>query len=317
MKKQHKTRLALVLCVLLAVGVLASCAKSNDAIADGEAYYTTQSSVGATTPSGGETADKSEIAESVQEDAASEQGYAAKIIRTAQVRAETKEFENAVAQIEATVEELGGYVESSEETGRNYAAQKGNYGTRSASFTLRIPAESLEDFLSTAGELLNVTSTSTTATDVSSEYYDIEARLSVLETERTVLEGLLAESKTVDNMITVEKRLYDVIYEIESYKTQLKVYDSKVSYSTVTLDLNEVTDLTAVAENNSFGARLKKAVKDSWQSFVEFCKDGVIWLIYALPTLIILAVIGMVLVTVLVRVRRKRRAIKQKEQTKE
>lgn len=302
---------AAALSLVLLLCALASCQKAENLAADQDGMEEYAGNVSGTTkPGGGETAaEQGTLTDSAQ----TEGEYVAKIIRTASVSAETKDFEGAVEEIEASVESLGGYVESSEVTGRNYASQQGGYGNRRASFSLRIPAEKLDEFLAETGDLVNVISSSTTAEDISSEYYDIEARLAVLRTEREVLEEMLAQSQTIANMITIEERLYDIIYEIESYQTKLKVFDSRVSYSTVTLTLSEVADLTVVAEDNTFGARFKQAVGESWQNFAEFCKEFVIWLVYALPTLIVLGVLATVGSVVIVRVVRKRRRNAEKK----
>ncbi|MBE6547168.1 MAG: DUF4349 domain-containing protein [Ruminococcaceae bacterium] len=315
-----------LLCLLLSlVCLLVSCkSKSADIEATDEIPMLQNGASGSSSPGASPDAtDKSEIGEAMG--GASEDGadaeyttqeskeYEVKIIRTANVSAETKSFDSAVTEIESEVEALGGYMESSEITGRNYASQNNSHATRSAKFSIRVPAEDLDAFLGKAGELLNVTSSATTATDVSNDYYDIEARLNVLRTEREVLEKMLAESTNISNMITVEQRLYDVIYEIESYETMLRVYDSKVAYSTVTLELWEVSDLTLVVEENTFGARFKKAIGESWRNFVDFCKDAVIWFVYALPALVILGVIATVVSVVTVWIVRKRRKGKDKE----
>ncbi len=304
--KRHKI-LALLLGVILLLGVLSGCAKGEDSVSNEIAL---QDNVSGSTATGnkdisdGGGKNPAEIGESIQGADSSE--YEIKIIRTADVSAESKNFDEAIKEIEDSVSALGGYIESSQIQGRNYHA-KSSYSNRSATFSLRIPAEKLDEFLSEAGELLNVTSSSTSAEDISGEYYDIEARLSVLETERQVLEDMLAKASSLDNMIKIEDRLYDVIYEIESYKTMLKIYDSKVAYSTVTLRLYEVADLTVVDEGNSFGSRLKKAVKESWQNFTEFCKDAVIWFVYALPAILIFAVIFVIGALLIVKLSKKRR----------
>ena len=310
MKTGRYGRIAvLLLCALLAVGVLTSCnaKEAND--------YAVEDTVSAGTAMPGDAGDgapKEEMGElSTTYTTATEGVYEVKIIRTASLSAQTKEFDTAMTDLEASVAALGGYMESTDIRGRSANDQTSN---RYATMTLRIPAERLDEFLTTTGERLNVISSSTSATDVSNEYYDVQARLSVLETERAVLENMLSKSTTVDNMIQIESRLYDVIYEIESYKTRLKVYDSKVSYSTVTLTLSEVTDLTVVAEGNGFGARFKKAVGDSWQSFAEFCKDAVIWLVYALPALVVLGFFFIVIpLIVLLAVRKRIKKRKQAE----
>ena len=311
MKNNAKKIVSLMLVLLVTLGALASCGKSESDAAMQVETMVTDSTSGSSNFS---PATQEEIGEAAKGDGAEEGTYDVKIIRTAKLSAETKEFEKALEEVEGSVATLGGYVESSDIRGRNYAAQNGNYGTRQAIYTLRIPAKKLDEFLNTAGTLLNVTSSVTAASDISNQYYDIEARLGVLETERQVLEDMLAKASNVSNMITVEERLYDVIYEIESYKTMLKVYDGKVAYSTVTLELYEVADLTVMPAGNSFGDRFKKAVSESWQNFLAFCRDAVIWFIYALPTLIVLALVGGS-VCVFITWRKKKRRARKAAQT--
>ena len=309
--KMSMRLLGLLLCALLTVGLLASCGAAKDGASNELAVEDTMSATAGTTMpgNGGDSLPREEVGELSADLSGTAGVYEVKIVRTATLNAQTQEFDVAMGELEASVKALGGYLESTDIRGRNATSGDGN---RYATLTIRIPAEQLDAFLTTTGERLNVIASSTSATDVSNEYYDIEARLSVLETERKVLEEMLAKSNTVDNMIRVESRLYDVIYEIESYKTRLKVYDSKVSYSTVTMTLVEVADLTVVQEGSGFGARFKKAVADSWHGFVSFCKDAVIWLVYALPALILggifLVVIPLiVLLAVRRRIRRKRK----------
>ncbi len=290
-----------LLCVILMLGVLTSCTKSDGMIAEDVEMEPAENASGTAKPEGG---DRGDVSQSVTRDSADEE-MPKKVIRNAAMTAESKNFDDALAEIEESLEALEGYVESSELTGKAFTGQTG--GNRCAVLSMRIPAERLDEFLEKTGTLVNVVSSSTTAEDVSSQYYDIEARLSVLETERQVLEEMLAKSNSVSDMITVEIRLYDVIYEIESYKTQLKLYDSMVAYSTVKLTLREVTDLTVVAKNNTFGARLKQAIGETWQNFAEFCKEALIWLIYAMPTLILLGAVGTAGAIVAVRTVKKKK----------
>ena len=314
--RMNARMLCLFACLALTLCLLVSCGASN-VKNEGAMDMVAPSEPGASTPMGettlgGAVGDKSQMGETLTGGE-----IATKIIRTAQITAETREFSSAVTAIENKVAELSGYVESSELRGLGETAEK--KGNRSAVMTLRVPAERLDELIGAMGDTLNVTSSSTSAKDITGEYYDIEARLSVLETERQVLEDMLAKSSSVSNMITVESRLYDVIYEIESYRSMLKVYDGKVAYSTVTLNLYEVTDLTVVREENTFGARVKTAFRESWQNFSVFIKDLFIGLIYAIPLLIVLAVVAVPVILLLRRRihRRKGRKLNPKKDESE
>ena len=235
-----------------------------------------------------------------------------KIIRTVNMQAETRNFDEATAHVQQMVSELGGYVGSS--TVQGAGLRNKNQGNRYAEYTLRIPAEKLDTFLSTVGDTLHVTSTESTANDVTDEYYDMEARLDVLEAERKVLEKMLSESTSVSNMLTLEQRLYDVIAEIESYQSALRVYDNKVSYSTVTLRLNEVAELTVVEEG--FGVRIKRAFAEMWERLVEGVQDCLVSLVYGLPVLVVLAVVAVTACTVAWTSVRRKKKRKQKESEK-
>jgi hypothetical protein len=307
--------LSLILCGILLMGLLTSCMKAEVGM-DMDSSYPNEAPMSPEAGFDGATGtvDKSEIGDSLQGDDSEGETLKPKIIKTAEVNAETKLFDATLTKIEEMVEAKGGYVESSSIRGNHYGNERNN---RHAEYTLRIPADQLDAFLADTGEQVHVINTSTSATDISGEYYDIEARLSVLETERQVLEKMLSQTTNVTNMISIEQRLYDVIYEIESYKSMLKVYDGKVAYSTVHMTLWEVEDLTVVKESNTFGGRFKTAVKESWQDFAEFCKDFVIGFVYALPTLLVLGAIAAILTCSIVFSVKRRRKKKQRKAAEE
>ena len=108
--------------------------------------------------------------------------YAEKIIRNVSMVAETREFERTLAEIRAAALALGGYEQSVNTTGRSYNSSA-TY-RRTANIVLRIPAESLDGFLGNMGNLVNVTSQSTSTSNVTTEYYDIQSRIKVLQSEK-------------------------------------------------------------------------------------------------------------------------------------
>jgi hypothetical protein len=94
-------------------------------------------------------------------------------------------------------------------------------------------------------------------------------------------------------MLRVQERLYNVIEEIEALKTRLNLYDGQVAMSTVHLTVNEVITYTEVVEPDpTFSQRVSKAFRESWADFGQGCQDFAVWFVEALPTLLVLAVIG-------------------------
>ena len=240
--------------------------------------------------------------------------FAAKIIKTVNMNTETKEYDRAIAELDRLIAENGGFVESSSANGQSLD-YSGVY-RRTAKYTVRIPAEKLESFLSASQQLLNVTYSHSTSENITAEYYDIQSRLEVLRTERDALNGMLEKATDVESMLSIRDRLYNVIEEIESYETRLRVYDSLVSYSTVHMTVDEVVEYTKVkVEEPTWGERLVEAFRDSWQDFAKGFQNFTVGFLYAIPTLLVLGVIATGVVLILRVIIRRRRAVYEARRT--
>lgn len=239
-----------------------------------------------------------------------------KIIKTFDVSAEAKDYQVAIEALNTLIAEHGGYVESSSSSDKSLKNHSDSY-TRHASYTIRIPAEQADAFVGSVGNLLNVTSSRSTVEDVSESYYSIEARLEELLAERDSLIDILDAEETKKDYqlwLTVTQRLSEVRQQISVYQGQLKRYDSKISYSTVNLNIHEVLAYSASGESNSFGSRLKAAFADGWNGFVIGLGNFAVWLAEALPTLILLGGIATGIVF-LIRALCRKKKNKKSDQT--
>ena len=219
--------------------------------------------------------------------------YERKIIKTVSLEMQTLDFEKTTASLEARVKAIGGYIESSYVTG----IEIGSRGTdrRTANYTFRVPADKVDDFADAVSEEVNVTSRQENSRDVSDSYYDLQAHIETLTIREERLLEMLKEAKELQYLLELERELANVRYEIESLTSQVKRYDSLVSLSTVNVTLYEVVKYEEVIEQpKTFGEEVGNAFTGMWDSFVEGCRDFVIWLIYAIPTLVILAVLVVV-----------------------
>jgi hypothetical protein len=238
--------------------------------------------------------------------------FAAKIIKTVNMNTETKEYDQAISELDRLITENGGFVESSSANGQSLD-YNGVY-RRSAKYTIRIPAQQLDTFLSASQQLLNVTYSHSTSENITAEYYDIQSRLEVLRTERDALNAMLEKATDIDSMLSIRDRLYNVIEEIESYETRLRVYDSLVSYSTVHMTVDEVVEYTKIqAEEPTWGERLVEAFKESWEDFAVGFQNFTVGFLYAIPTLLVLGVIATGVIIVLRAIIRRRRAAAERK----
>ncbi len=213
-----------------------------------------------------------------------------KIIETIDLDVQTKTFDNLLEDLYEQVNLLGGYVESSDVSGNGFDA---NY-TRYATLTVRIPAEKSDQFSEFISENSVVTRRYVTTEDVTLQYVDIESRLSALETEKESLEALLAKAESVEDIITVQGRLTEVIGDIESYTAQLRTLQNLVSYTTINIDIDEV-EKTVVVEKQTTWQRIAKGFTENLKFVGEATVEFFIFAVTSVPFFIPLAVIVLIL----------------------
>ncbi|MBO5279391.1 MAG: DUF4349 domain-containing protein [Lachnospiraceae bacterium] len=178
-----------------------------------------------------------------EEEASSESSTYRKLIKTVSMDVETEEFDNMMTNLKNRVEELNGYIESSSVRGNSRYNEN-----RYADMTIRIPQDKLDYFVNEVAEISNITWKSENVEDITLTYVDIESRKKALEIEQERLLSLLEKAESVEDIISIESRLSEVRYELQSYASQLLVYDNQVNYSTVYLNISEVKRLTPQEE---------------------------------------------------------------------
>ena len=318
-----RTVIVIILCTLLAASVAFGCAANN--AAKDEVYYGGYADISDSyyepdmpdaPMAEAETGIEGKTATAALETPLSNR----KIIRNAEISAQTLEFDAFVENLTAAVNEIGGFIESSEIGGRTIYNQT---RLRNAYFVIRVPAAKLDAFLNTVDGLGNVTSKSTGLRDVTTSYVDSEKHLEALRTEQTALLEILKNATTVEDIITVQDRLSEVSYEIESDESILRTFDDQIDLSTVRLNLSEVERETIV-EEETFGQEVSRRFKESLEDVGDGFKAFGAWLFGNAPQIIVFLLVngGIALIIIFsirggVKRRAKRRAKKLEQQNKE
>mgnify|MGYP005863273525 FL=1 len=212
-----------------------------------------------------------------------------KLIRDVSMNVEARDFDGVLSQITDQVGELGGYVESSDVSGVSVDSYGGSQ-QRHADIRARIPADRLDRFVETVESAGNVTSKQEQVTDVTLQYSDVQSRKKSMEIEQERLWALLEKAESLDAVVALEARLSEIRYELESYTSQLRLYDNQVDYSTVSINMREVKDLTPTAPD-SIGTRIQKGFNRSLNNLGEAGTDLIVWIASNSPILLVLAVI--------------------------
>lgn len=250
---------------------------SQGSMSDG-AYYAAEEREDAYAGSAMNTAMADEDYSVVQEEKAE------KLVYTGSISMETKDYDNYTKEFVGILKKYEGITQSMNEYTR--------YDNRFVDMTVRIPAAKFDDFLN---EIRNssgsVTSLSTNVDNITKRYNDNDLQIEALETQHARLIELLAKAEDLSDVVLLEERLSDVEYQLNSLKSYKGDMDEQVAYSTITVTISEVNVLT----KTSFGQRVKEAFGDSWANFIAWLQDFVIGVIYALPAIILLAVLIVIL----------------------
>ena len=216
-----------------------------------------------------------------------------KLVRKIWLNAETEDMDALLTQVENRIAALSGYVEKREVY---HGSSKTNKRNRYANLTIRIPAPKLNEFVTHISDNANITSTNETADDITLKYIATQSRVTALETEEKRLLELLAQAKSLDDLLKIEKMLTEVRTELEEVSSTLRLYENMVDYGTIYLNLSEVKEYTVTEEPETFWERISTGFTDSLKNLGNGFMEFVIFLIVTLPYLIPVAVIlGIVL----------------------
>jgi len=208
-----------------------------------------------------------------------------KLITNMSMSIETKEFDKILSFLESRTEALGGYVESMSIDSR-YSDDR-RYG----SLTLRIPEENLDSFVNEVSEKSNITSQSKNVTDVTLTYADLESHKNALRAEEQQLLTLMQQATTIEEIMAVQEKLTDVRYQIESMESQLRTYDNQITYSTLTVSVEEVEVFTPEAKQ-TFMDEAKQGFVENVALIISVFRTIALLIITHIPTLILILIIA-------------------------
>ena len=231
-----------------------------------------------------------------------------KIIYACSFTMQTTEYEQATAKLEALVSRYGAYFENADAYGTAESA------SRHASYTVRVPVKNYEAFRKEAAGIAVVVASGQNNEDVTEQYFDSEARLESAKLRESRLLEILAAADSLDDVLTLERELADVRYEIESYEGTLRKYDSLITYATVSIYLEEVIMPVEIkATPKTFGERVSQALSGGFGDFGNTLQNAFVGLCYALPVLLLWIVIFLVVFFIVRAVIRKSRKNYEKQ----
>lgn len=232
-----------------------------------------------------------------------------KLIKRYRVTLETTEYDRTRSEISALVESYGGYFSSSSERGGGTSS--GRRSSRYGEFTVRIPAEKLDEFISELGGKGNVISSNLTTDDITESYYSYQSRLYALALQEQRILDMMKKADSLDYLIKLEDKLSQIRSEINELNYKLKYYDKSVDYSYATISLCEVIEYTEESDV-TFISRLGNAVKKTFVVFGKVVGELLIAIVWLFPFALVCGIIAFIVVISVKRRKKKRIAASEK-----
>jgi hypothetical protein len=197
---------------------------------------------------------------------------ARKIIRTSSLEMIVQHPAESAEKINALVEGLGGYLETSSAGGEN---------ATSATLTVRVPADRFEQALAEIRKLgLQVQSERVDAQDVTRQYVDQDANIRNLRLEETQYLAILKQASTVKDMMVVSTQLSEVRGQIERQQAEFNVLSRQIETVSISIALTTEADAQTFGLNWRPLYQLKVALHDGLESVATYTVTMITVLFY-------------------------------------
>lgn len=179
-----------------------------------------------------------------------------KVVKTFALSIEVKDTESTKNKVEKGLNEVGGKVDSF------YSYDSGN-NNLAYNYSLKIPANKIEDAIAYFKSLGVIKSENSSSMDLTEQYSDNENRLKNLYSRRDRLREMMSsKTQNLGDIVSVDRELSNVQYDIENLEKANKTIDGNVNY--FKLDLSILPEIKIDNFNNS-----EWRVKNSWKKAVN------------------------------------------------
>lgn len=211
-----------------------------------------------------------------------------KIVYNADVHIIVEDLEAGEKKLKELITQHAGQIASSD--------LRGSAGSqRTGRWKVRIPVVSFEAFNAQVEKIGNLERSSTNSSDVTEEFYDVEARLKNKKVEETRLINHLEKTTgKLSDILEVEKELSRVRGEIEQMQGRMNMLSNLTSLTTIDVNIREVKNYVPPTAA-SFGDDASRSFSNSWAMLKQTGRRVMLNLISIVPWLPIWAVVGVIL----------------------
>lgn len=239
---------------------------------------------------------------------------ARKLVYTAEYSITSDQYTTAYGKLISSINSSGGYISSENTTGT--APKTVSDPGRVSVISARIPVDKYSAFLSSIEGIGTVTSKSQNTEDISSNYYDTESRIQLLQDHYDRLAEHLKSAVKMSDVIELEQEMSDILDQLDQLKGDKRHMDNLVAMCTVNVTLTEIAKTTNVTgeTNGSVSDRASESFASAMSGMGKFFEESYIGFMSVLPALLVLIGVAAITLAIIFGIRAARK--KHKKQKK-
>jgi hypothetical protein len=188
-----------------------------------------------------------------------------KIIKTANLNGEVKDYKSFSKQLSDKVKNHGGYVSSEEQTQTEYKIEN--------TVVIKVPVDQFENMVNDlVNDVVKINEKRITSDDVTTELIDGKSRLEAKKQVRLRYLDLLKEAKNMGEILNVQNEINQIQEEIETVSGRINFLGHSSAMSTINFTFAQVLDASIPQQGgNGFATRIKSAFANGWSWIQELC----------------------------------------------
>ena len=210
------------------------------------------------------------------------------VIRTGYVSMRVDDVTKSAFDVHALVAKRNGLI-SNEDT-------QSSGGSTYANITAQIPADGLDAFIADVSALGTVDSINVSASDVTAQVVDLDARIKALQASVNRMTTLMAQATRIEDLLAIETQISQRQAELDSLTAQRAYLGDQVAMSTITVSLSPNTQIADVDAPGFLSG-----LESGWAALVSVVTVAVTALGFFLPFLVILVLVAIPVTIVAVR----------------
>lgn len=213
------------------------------------------------------------------------------IIKTGTMNLEIEKYDETINQINDYVKKSGGFI-------TNSSSQVNASGKKQGAITIRITTDKYDAMIKDMGNFGKILNSQINGNDVTSEYIDLQARMTTqAELEKRLLSLLNEKTAKLVDVVEVEEKLSSVRQNIEQSQGRMKYLKNQSDFSTLTVSVYEPS-LMITSSGGGFFYEIERGFSKGLKGFTEVLSGMITFFIALMPVVILILILTYIAVLI-------------------